>query len=279
MGGFELVEREPVFQCSLGDGWVRVLGPEGIRLGGLTTFHLDEGPAFAYLNIYRVLADGRLLDTPRERRPTAVTSDGEAVTVAWGPTSDLDAELEVTYRPVPDDSAVEATFAIEANRAYSTLEMFVANYFTPHHTPRFAVSDTRVDPDPPFFRAKQWYGEDETNAWPRADAAREVFRDGRWRDGHAINWRLGPEYAFPLTTQQHRYGHAVVLMGREADCLGISGLNAYHNSQYFHLFGDDVAAGDRLESTIRMVVLADEEVDDLETAAVAAFRDWQEDDR
>ena len=59
---------------------------------------------------------------------------------------DLDAALAVTFRPLPDQQALEATFSLEANRSYPTLEILVANYFTPHHTPRFAVSDTRVDP-------------------------------------------------------------------------------------------------------------------------------------
>jgi hypothetical protein len=279
MTDFERVEREPLYQCPLGDGWVRVLGAEGLRLGGLTTFHLDEGPEFAYLNVYRVLAEGRLLDKPRERRPARVTADGEGVAVQWGPTNGFDGHLEARYRTVPDESALEVTFAVDVNRAYPTLEVFVANYFTPYHTPRYAVSDTRVDPDPPFFLEKEWYGEGETNAWPRNDAARDVFHDGRWQEGHAINWRLGPDYAIPVTTQQHRYGHAVVLMGREEDCLAISGLNAYHNSQYFHLFGDDVAAGDRLESTLRMTMLPEEAFDDLGETAVAAYQDWQEGDR
>ena len=30
----------------------------GLRLTGPTSFHLDEGPDFAWLNIYRALADG-----------------------------------------------------------------------------------------------------------------------------------------------------------------------------------------------------------------------------
>ena len=53
---FARVSHPALFQASLGQGIATVLGPQGLRLTGLTSFHLDEGPDFAWLNIYRTLA-------------------------------------------------------------------------------------------------------------------------------------------------------------------------------------------------------------------------------
>ena len=79
----------------------------------------------------------------------------------------------------------------------------------------------------------------------------------------------GPYYAHALTLQEHRYGHAILLMARPADCLGLSGYNSYHNAQYFHLGGDDVQADQHLTFTIRLVLLT--EWDDLQAEALDAL--------
>ena len=56
-------------------------------------------------------------------------------------------------------------------------------------------------------------------------------------------------------TQRHNHGLAIIQMARRDDCIGLSGFNSFHNSQYFRLFGRDVAAGDRLSTTVRLEVV------------------------
>ena len=56
---FASIPQDPLLQASLGTATATVLGASSLRLNGLTSFHLDEGLDFAWLNIYRALADHR----------------------------------------------------------------------------------------------------------------------------------------------------------------------------------------------------------------------------
>ncbi|MBM3216807.1 hypothetical protein FJZ36_18080 [Candidatus Poribacteria bacterium] len=263
---------EPHYEGALRRGRVAILGRSGLRLTDMNSFHLDEGPHFSWLNIYRALADGRQLDIPRERAVSSVTLEEGDVVVRWEPCESVNAALSARYRLLTDENAVDVTFSADAQAAYSRFELFIASYFTPYYTPRYAVSDNRIHPEGVFWYQKTWFGEENTDAWARDAEALNVFRDGRWLTGYPVNWRMGPAYALPLMTQEHKYGHAIVLMARREDAIGISGLHSYHNSQYFHLFGRDVEPGERLSATVRMVVLT--EWDQLNRAAETLYADW-----
>jgi len=276
---FEKAVRESVYQAELGKGTTEILGAAGLRLSGLGSFHLDEGPDFAWLNIYRTLADGRQLEITREREPLEVSLEDEAVIVRWATCESVGGSLSARYTINPDDSSVDVVFSAELEQDYRLFELFIANYFTPYFTPRYAIKDNRTHPDGVFWYEKKWYVEFENESWARDSAAEAIFADGRWTDGHALNWRRGPEYAYPLMTPQHRHGlagaqGAIILMARPEDCYGISGYNSYHNSQYFHLWGRDVMAGERIDIPVRMVLLT--EWDDLGDAALAAYHSWTE---
>ena len=84
---------QPVLtQGTLGPATVTILGAKGLRMSGLTSFHLDEGPDFAWLNIYRTLAAGRQLEITREREPSQVNiKDGE-VEIRWPACDDVQGE-------------------------------------------------------------------------------------------------------------------------------------------------------------------------------------------
>ncbi|MDA1138625.1 MAG: hypothetical protein O3B01_08585 [Planctomycetota bacterium] len=269
---FEEVAQRPLLQGSLPRGIVTVLGKQGLRLTGLGSFHLDEGPNFVWLNIYRTLADGTELEITREREPNSVELKDGAAEVRWSPCEAVDAETFARYRIVESDSAVDVTFGAKVNRDYSNFELFIANYFTPFYFPSYAITDNQTHPEDIYWYTKRLFGEDENESWARDAAAESVFRDGRWLTGHALNWRRGPFFKYPLMIQEHRYGHAIILMARPKDCFGLSGYNSYHNSQYFHLFGRDVAAGDQVETTVRMVLLTKWE--DLKAEAVALYKSW-----
>lgn len=270
--GFEQIPQPPLWQGRLGEATATVVGGRGLRLTGLSGFHLDEGPELTWLNVYRVLAKGRQLDIPRDRPPAAIEAVDGAVEVRWAPTAQLRAEVAVRYRLVEAASAVEAAFHVRCEAAYQRLELFVSSYFTPYYRPSFAVGDRRLAPEPLVWYEKRWYGEDEDETWTRDPEADAVFEDGRWQTGYPLNWRRGAHYAEPLMIQEHRYGHAVALMSRRADCIGLSGLNSYHNAQYHHLFGADTAAGEERSATVRLAVLA--EWKDLRAEVLARYRDW-----
>ena len=202
-----------------------------------------------------------------------MTQEGDGVAVRWAACPAVEAELQAHYRIAGPDS-LDATFSARLAADYRRFELFIANYFTPHYTPYFPVQDDRTHPEGITWYQKQWYGHNEAESWARDEDAEAVFRDGRWLDGYPLNWRRGPYYAHALTLQEHRYGHAILLMARPADCLGLSGYNSYHNAQYFHLGGDDVQAGQHLTFTIRLVLLT--EWDDLQAEALTRYHQWLE---
>jgi len=270
---FEM-QQEPLLEGSLGQARVTILGAHGLRLSGLNSFHLDEGPNFAWLNIYRVLAEAKQLDILRERPPTSVSLQEGDVVVHWAAIENLRAEVSARYHLIEQDNAVDVTFKVYTKTDYSNFELLIANYFTPYYTPRYAVSDNRAHPEGIFWYEKKWFGADENDAWPRDEESKEIFKDGRWLTGHPLNWRLGPDYALPLMTQEHRYGHAIILMAQPKACIGISGFNSYHNSQYFHLFGKDVKAKQRIVTKVRMVLLM--EGKNLNEQAAIHYEKWRE---
>ncbi len=144
---FASIPQDPLLQASLGPATATVLGASGLRLNGLTSFHLDEGPDFAWLNIYRTLADARQLEITREREPAEVALENGAVTIRWSPCDQVQGDLAATYRVVPEETAIDATFSFTAATPYENFELFIANYFTPHYTPRFALQDNRPHPE------------------------------------------------------------------------------------------------------------------------------------
>ena len=270
---FAPIDRPPLFQAPLGRATATVLGPQGLRLTGFTSFHLDEGPEFAWLNIYRTLAGGRQLEITRERAPDFVGLQGDGVAVRWAPCAAVQAQLQAHYQIAGPDQ-LDATFSARMDADYEGFELFIANYFTPYYSPHVPVRDDRTHPEGITWYQKQWYGANEAESWARDRDAEPVFADGRWLDGHALNWRRGPHYAHALTLQEHRHGHAILLMARPADCLGLSSYNDYHNAQYFHLGGADLKAGQHVAFTLRLVLLT--EWDNLREEALGRYHQWLE---
>ena len=107
---FAEVDQAPLVQGRLGAATVSVLGAQGVRLTGLNSFHLDEGPDFAWLNIYRTLAAGRQLEITRERQPTALEVGQGGAQVRWEASGEVEGELSAFYSIVEGASAVDATF-------------------------------------------------------------------------------------------------------------------------------------------------------------------------
>ncbi|MBT5874729.1 MAG: hypothetical protein HOH43_15030 [Candidatus Latescibacteria bacterium] len=231
------------------------------------------------MNIYRALSRGRQLEITRERVPDKIDIESGATVVHWKPCAAIQASLTAKYQINEEASAVDVVFSAHFEQNYPDFELFIANYFTPYFTPRYAVTDNRTHPDGVFWYEKKWYNEDECESWARDKDAESVFSDGRWTDGYPLNWRRGPRYAYPLMTQQHRHGFAggqgaIVLMARREDCFGISGYNAYHNAQYLHLWGRDVEAGEHIDIPVRMVMLT--QFDNLQESALAKYETWTE---
>ena len=262
-------------QSPMGDWSVTVLGSNGIRLSKGTHFHLDEGPDFAWLSIYRAAAGGRQIDIVRQRQAEVSIEEGDAV-VRWPPCPENNVRLAVRYRVFADQLAVEMRIQAEALEPFRRLRAVRVELLQPlPHRPRFALRDAtrRSRTSRMRWYETAWCGEFNDEAWPRDDEARRIFLDGRWMTKPSQNWMTGTGLRpLPLMTQQHRFGPSVISMARRRDCIGLSGYNGYHNSQYFHLFGRDAGPGDLLETTVRLeMVEGGESLDDL---AVARYEAW-----
>ena len=263
-----------VFESPLGSATATVLGARGLRLTGLSAFYLDEGPDYAWLNVYRILADGKEIDITRDRQPSSTGIDAGAAVVRWPTTDHMNAEIFARYSVV-DENTMDVYFGAKVLADYHRFEIFIASYFPPYYRPFFALKDHRTHPDGVAWYEKIWNAEQENESWARDDKAEEVFRDGRWLTGFALNWKRGPHHAFPLMIQHHRYaGHAIVLMARPRDCFGISGFNSWHNAQYFHLGGADVRAGEEVSFPVRMVVIKN--CENLKETALDCYKQWME---
>lgn len=265
----------PVLQSAFGSATATVLGPRGLRLTGLSTFYLDEGPDLAWLNVYRILADGKEIDITRDRQPVQAGVDAGDALVRWAPTDHAAAEISARYTTVAKENAIDVVFSAKIFADYRHFEIFIASYFTPYYRPYFPLKDNRTHPEGIVWYEKIWNAEQENDSWARDDEAERVFRDGRWLTGFALNWKRGPHHAYPLMIQHHRYaGHAIVLMARPQDCFGISGFNSFHNAQYFHLCGKDVKAGQQVACPVRLVVI--KECDNIKQAALDCYKQWLE---
>ncbi|MCX5660651.1 MAG: hypothetical protein NTW19_13150 [Planctomycetota bacterium] len=263
----------PALQAPLGSATVTILGPRGLRLSGYSSFHLDEGPDYAWLNVYRILADGKEIDITRDRQPSQAGIDAGAAAVRWPPTDHMKAEVFARYSVVEKENAVDITYGAKLLADYGHFEIFIASYFTPYHRPFFALQDHRTHPEGVVWYEKIWNAEQENESWARDAQAEEVFRDGRWLTGFALNWKRGPHHACPLMIQHHRCaGHAVILMARPQDCFGISGFNSFHNAQYFHLGGRDVKAGEEVSFPVRMLLTKD--VENVKQVALDSYKNW-----
>ena len=119
---FRLEEQPSLMQASLGRAKVIVPGARGLRLTGLNSFHLDEGPDFLWLNIYRVMADATELEVTRDRTATVSLQNG-AVEVRWPVCEAVDGELFARYRLDETASAVDVTFGADINRNYRGFEL------------------------------------------------------------------------------------------------------------------------------------------------------------
>ena len=276
---FNTYQSPPQLQSRLGEWTVTVLGSDGIRLTDGTHFHLDEGPKFVYLSIYRAAADARQIDIVRKREARVTATTGDKAVVQWDPVEENKVELSATYSLSEDPDAIEMEIAVEALQPYQGYELFVSSYFSPYHTPRFALKGNSVDSDVAIrWYETSWYGTQNDEAWPRDDEARQHFCDGRWLTRPSQVWRLGPDHALPLMTQRHKHDQAhVISMARPQDCIGLSGYNGFHNSQYFHLFGRDVSAGDTLNTTVRREIFK-QTAEDLDALALQRYQAWIEKD-
>ena len=116
---------------------------------------------------------------PASTSTRAPTSPGSISTAAWptaaGSKSTREGEFAATYRVIAEETAIDGAFSFTAAAPYADFELFIASYFTPHYSPRFALRDNRTHPEGLAWYRKPWYGGNEDESWARDDAAEAIF--------------------------------------------------------------------------------------------------------
>jgi len=224
------------------------------------------------MNIYRVLADGKLWTVARGE-PFTTDWHGDGMTLHWNPTATLPAELRASY-VVEDDATVTLHFRVRAVRDLARLEVSVGSYFDFSYEPYAVLS---VDPQD-GTRQRQpvlWKAEDQDLVrghyihLPRDDQGSITRMDGRWNSpetGKSIAPAVyGPEYCWPLAVMASKEHQVYVVQSTLRDaCDGISITYSSdnvkdnirnHNATYFSLFGEDLKQGEERETVVRQAIL------------------------
>jgi len=224
------------------------------------------------MNIYRVLADGKLWTIARGE-PFTTDWHGDGMTLHWNPTATLPAELRASY-VVEDDATVTLRFRVRAVRDLKQFEVSVGSYFDFSYEPYAVLS---LDPQN-GSRLRQpvlWKAEDQDFVrghyihLPRDDQGSITRMDGRWNSpetGKSIAPAVyGPEYGWPVAVMASKEQQIYVVQSTSRDvCDGISITYSSdnvkdnirnHNATYFSLFGEDLKQGDEREAVIRQHIL------------------------
>lgn len=224
------------------------------------------------LNIYRVLADGKLWTVARSE-PFTTDWHTNGVTLHWNPTATLPAELRASY-VVEDDASVTLRFRVRAVRDLARFEISVGSYFDFSYEP-YAVLSINPQDGTHVRQPVLWKAEDQAFVrghyihLPRDDQGSITRMDGRWNNpetGKTIAPAVyGPEYGEPvavMASAEHQI-YVVQSTSREVcDAISITYSSdntndniRNHNATYFSLFGEDLKQGDEREATIRQSIL------------------------
>ncbi len=228
-------------------------------------------------NHYRVFTKGKRYGYGARRWPsTAKLHTNGDVEVVWAKTSERPFELRVNYHWVSSNT-LDVTTTVHAHKNLKMFEVFLASYFD--HT--FNESQVWTSQDaagvhiPGFFSAKRTFG--EWLAFPRNEAAITIINDGRWDlEPHPLAWTIMPEYDKPIALRRDlKTGITAVLMSKPEDCFGV--FTPYnedkHFSNYFSLFGHDIASGQTANAHSRLIVLSEPTDQDILNLANAFFNE------
>jgi hypothetical protein len=230
------------------------------------------------MNIYRVLADKKLLTIARDEPfETELCEDG--LTLHWQPNETLPLEMRAIYT-IENDGSLTLDFWIRAARDLEDLEISVSSYFDFAYEP-WGVLDIVSQDEARKSQPVLWKAEDQPFVrghyihLPRDDKGTLLRLDGRWNDdnGKTIAPAVyGPQFAWPvavmaapdLENENGERGVTIVQSATRDACAAISLTYSSdnerdnirnHNATYFSLFGESLKSGEERAATIRQIVL------------------------
>ncbi len=233
----------------------------------------DTGNELAYgqnnpgiLSYYRLFsANKRWGDSARANAKTATLLPDGSVRIVWPPQEEQPFEMTAVYR-WKSPSTLDLETAVKPNRELKAFEVFLSSYFNNRFKTSVYVKPTLHTPGDPYFLSTgvNPLVQGTYLAFPRDRQAARLIYDGRWEfPPHPVHFSVTKFFANPLCMKRDSVnGITVLLMSRQEDCFAVEapydmdppdGI-AGHNSVYFSLFGQDIAAGQTVRARSRLVV-------------------------
>lgn len=251
------------------------LRQDGRSIGLVPVVHKPTGAELAagegIFNHYRVFTRAVRYGYGARRWPSSarLAADG-GVEVVWPVVAERPFELRARYDWV-SPTALDLVTTVQADASLVGFEVFLASYYRPTFT------DSRVwaerDGGADFVAATEELG--VWQAFPRDDAGAAMIADGRWDlEPHPLSWTMMPNFAQPAAFRRDpSSGLTLLSMAERTQCFGVFtpyGEEA-HYSNYFSLFGNDIAAGTTVSARSRIVVLAGPTDDEIAAEASRFF--------
>ena len=205
-------------------------------------------------HLYRCLADGRFLVQTRDH-PHTGRLDGERVITEWPANEANPARIELVYE-VSGENSLDLTATCTAEAAMQRYELYFSHYFAGALRPYvYLKSPPYLRQDEPVLYAPQVNGfiDGYYLAYPRDNAALFTLFDGRWHGDHPVPFCVGREFWRPIGIYYAALERkAVVVTARQSECFALYSTYdtpdgrdniLHHNSLYFGMFNEDLAAG------------------------------------
>ncbi len=238
------------------------------------------------LNIYRVLADGKLWTVARDE-PFTVETQENGMVLHWQPTDTLPVEMRATYQ-VQHDGSLTLELWVRAAADLARFEISVSSYFDFAYEP-YGVLNLGQQDGSKQAQLALWKAEDQPFVrghyihLSRDDQGTLTRMDGRWNNeaGQSIAPAVyGPNYGQPIAAMAAEFEGETVTIVQSAQretCDGISLTYSSentsdnirnHNALYFSLFGDDLRSGDERTALVRQSIVR--ETPNIENVMAAA---------
>lgn len=225
------------------------------------------------MNIYRVLADGKLWTVARDE-PFTTEPQENGLALHWKPTDTLPVEMRATY-VVQQDSSLTLELWVRAMQDLARFEISVSSYFDFAYEP-YGVLDLGQQDGTKQKQLALWKAEDQPFVrghyihLSRDDQGTMTRMDGRWNNEAGISIApavYGPHYGQPVAAMAAELdGETITIVqsGLRESCDGISLTYSSsntsdnirnHNALYFSLFGEDLKAGDQRTALLSQSIL------------------------
>jgi len=243
-----------------------------------------NNPALYLGHLYRCLADGRFLVQARDHPHSGRVEDDRVITT-WPANEANPARIELVYE-ISGDNTIDLTATCAVEQAMQRYELYFSHYFAGAFRPYLYLKSPgypRINEPVLFAPQVNGFVEGYYLAYPRDNAALFTLFDGRWHGDHPVPFCVGREFWRPIGIYAAGLERkAVVVTGRQSECFCLYSTYdtpdgrdniLHHNSLYFGMFNEDLAAGETRTAHLRYHFVDWDTHSDLPLELQQAFED------